>query len=62
MTQVSRRTEPRWGSKTEQILFSFIKKGFEAVIISAKPDLIAKGWIGRRVDRLSMGYATGEKH
>ncbi|GAJ25141.1 unnamed protein product, partial [marine sediment metagenome] len=40
--------EPLWGKSTEEILSSFIDVGFEAVIVSAKADLIGEDWIGRR--------------
>lgn len=48
--------EPLWGKNTEDILSGFIQKGFEAVIVSAKSDLIDEHWIGRRVDKAFMEY------
>jgi uncharacterized protein (TIGR00290 family) len=48
--------EPLWGKNTEEILSGFIEKGFEAVIVSAKSDLIDEDWIGRRVDKAFMEY------
>jgi diphthine-ammonia ligase len=48
--------EPLWGKSTEQILSSFIDEGFEAVIVSAKSELINEDWIGRRVDKAFMEY------
>jgi diphthine-ammonia ligase len=52
--------EPLWGRNTEEILSSFIEEGFEAVIVSAKSDLIGEDWIGRRVDRAFMEYLKRE--
>jgi len=48
--------EPLWGKSTEQILSSFIDEGFEAVIVSAKCELINEDWIGRRVDKAFVKY------
>jgi len=48
--------EPLWGRSTEEILSSFIDDGFQAVIVSAKSDLIDEDFIGRRVDRAFMQY------
>jgi len=48
--------EPLWGKSTEEILSGFIEKGFEAVIVSAKSDVIDDDWIGRRVDKAFVEY------
>jgi diphthine-ammonia ligase len=48
--------EPLWGKNTEEILSGFVEKGFEAVIISAKSDLIDEDWVGRRVDKAFIEY------
>jgi uncharacterized protein (TIGR00290 family) len=48
--------EPLWGKSTKEVLSKFIDKGFEAIIICAKSDLISKGWIGQRVDKAFMAY------
>jgi len=48
--------EPLWGKNTEDILSGFIKKGFEAVVVSAKSDLVDEDWIGRRIDKAFMEY------
>lgn len=48
--------EPLWGRSTEQILSSFIDEGFEAVIVSAKSELIDEDWIGRQVDKSFVEY------
>ncbi|MBA7638922.1 hypothetical protein ES703_46578 [subsurface metagenome] len=48
--------EPLWGKSTESILTGFIDAGFEAVIVSAKAELIDEEWVGRGVDRDFMDY------
>jgi len=47
---------PLWGMSAEEILSGFIEKGFEAVIVSAKSDVIDDDWIGRRVDKAFVEY------
>ncbi len=53
---VIKAIEPLWGRSTEQILSSFIDEGFEAVIVSAKSELIDEDWIGRQVDKSFVEY------
>jgi diphthine-ammonia ligase len=48
--------EPLWGKPAEDILLAFIDDGFEAVIVSAKSELIDEYWIGRQVDKAFMEY------
>ena len=48
--------EPLWNKKTEKVLSDFIDAGFEAIIVSAKAELIDEEWVGRRVDRGFMQY------
>ena len=48
--------EPLWNRKSEDVLTDFIAAGFEAIIVSAKAELIDKDWIGRRVDRDFLQY------
>lgn len=43
--------EPLWRRNTEEVISGFIDSGFEALIVSAKSELIGKEWIGRRLDR-----------
>ena len=43
--------EPLWGEEPERILLDLIDAGFEAIIVSAKADLLGKEWIGQKVDR-----------
>jgi len=48
--------EPLWGEEPERILLEFIDGGFEAIIVSAKADLLGKEWIGGKVDREFFKY------
>jgi len=48
--------EPLWKKDPEEVLSSFIDAGFEAVIVSAKSQLIDRDWIGHVVDRDFMTY------
>ena len=51
-----RAIEPLWGESAEEILSSFLDNGFQAVIVSAKSELIDADWIGREVDRAFLDY------
>jgi uncharacterized protein (TIGR00290 family) len=48
--------EPLWGKEPEKILHDFMDAGFEAIIVSAKSDLIDEEWIGRKIDREFLRY------
>ncbi|MEM2106562.1 MAG: diphthine--ammonia ligase [Candidatus Bathyarchaeia archaeon] len=48
--------EPLWGMRTEDVYKMFIDYGFEALIVSVKPRLVGKGWVGRRVDSAFLEY------
>jgi len=48
--------EPLWDKSSEEVFTDFIDAGFEAIIVSAKAELIDEEWIGRRVDRNFMEY------
>ena len=48
--------EPLWDKNPENVFTDFIDAGFEAIIVSAKAELIDEGWIGQRVDRKFMEY------
>ncbi|MBN1862802.1 MAG: diphthine--ammonia ligase [Dehalococcoidales bacterium] len=52
--------EPLWGRSTEEVLDSLIDNGFEAIIVSARADLISEDWLGRRVDRAFAEYLKGK--
>lgn len=48
--------EPLWGKSPENVLTDFIEAGFEAIIVSAKAELIDEEWVGRGVDRDFINY------
>jgi len=48
--------EPLWNKHPEKIFTDFIDAGFEAIIVSAKAELIDEDWIGQRADRKFMQY------
>jgi len=50
--------EPLWGRKTRDIITDFIDSGFEAVIISAKSELIDREWMGRQIDKDFVSYLS----
>lgn len=39
--------EPLWNEEYKKLLHEFMSSGFEAIIVSAKADLIDKEWIGK---------------
>lgn len=49
---------PLWGRNTKEIVADFIDNGFEAVIVSAKSDLIDREWMGRNVDMDFINYLS----
>ncbi len=53
--------EPLWGLKPEEVLSRFFAAGFEAVIVSARSDLIGEEWAGRRVSWEFIEYLKGRK-
>jgi diphthine-ammonia ligase len=42
---------PLWNRDSGQIVTDFIDAGFEAIVVSAKADLMDSGWLGRKADR-----------
>jgi diphthine-ammonia ligase len=48
--------EPLWNKDTEKIFTDFINTGFEAIIVSARAELIDEDWVGKRVDKNFMEY------
>lgn len=42
---------PLWKHDSEQILTDFIDGGFEAIVVSAKADLLGGDWLGRTIDK-----------
>jgi uncharacterized protein (TIGR00290 family) len=42
---------PLWNRNSEQIVTDFIDAGFEAIVVTAKADLMDSEWLGRKIDR-----------
>ena len=42
---------PIWNLDSTQIITDFINAGFEAIVVSAKADLLGNEWLGRKIDR-----------
>jgi len=42
---------PLWGLNTKQIIFDFIDRGFQAIVVCVKQDVLGNVWLGRRIDR-----------
>jgi uncharacterized protein (TIGR00290 family) len=42
---------PLWNLDSTQIITDIIDAGFEAIVVSAKADLLGKEWLGRKIDR-----------
>ena len=49
---------PLWGRKTKEIVADFIDSGFEAIIVSAKSNLIDREWMGHNVDMDFINYLS----
>jgi diphthine-ammonia ligase len=48
--------EPLWNKGSENVLSDFIAAGFEAIVVSARAELIDEEWVGRRVSRDFLQY------
>ena len=48
--------KPLWNKKTENVLTDFIAAGFEAIVVSARAELIDEEWVGRWVSRDFLQY------
>ncbi|MEM2942918.1 MAG: diphthine--ammonia ligase [Candidatus Bathyarchaeia archaeon] len=48
--------EPLWGMDARDVYSRFINLGFDAIVVSAKSDLIGKEWVGRHLDRRFLGF------
>ena len=48
--------EPLWNESYEKLLTEFLDKGFEAVIVNVKADLISGEWVGKPFDRKFLAY------
>jgi len=42
---------PLWNRNSEQIVTDFIDVGFEAIVVTAKADLMSSEWLGRKIDK-----------
>jgi diphthine-ammonia ligase len=42
---------PLWNRNSEQIVTDFVDAGFEAIVVTAKANLLGKEWLGRTIDR-----------
>lgn len=51
--------EPLWGRDPKGLLLEFIDAGFEAIIVSAKSNLINQKWIGQKVNGPFLEYLKG---
>lgn len=51
-----RAVEPLWGMNAADVLSNFIDVGFEAIVISAKRELMQKEWMGHIVDHSFREY------
>lgn len=47
---------PVWGVDTRELFNIFIDEGFEAIVVSARKEVIEKEWIGHRVDKEFLNY------
>ena len=41
---------PLWGTETKDLLFTFIKMGFEAIVVAVRSDIMDAHWLGKRID------------
>jgi uncharacterized protein (TIGR00290 family) len=48
--------EPLWNQKYETLLTEFIDSGFEAIIVSAKADLLDEDWVGQPLNSEFLTY------
>ena len=42
---------PLWGVDTSEAISQFAHAGFEAILVTAKADLLNEDWLGRKIDR-----------
>lgn len=48
--------EPLWGRTSEEVFSSFLKAGFEAVVISLNGKKLDRRWVGHQVDNHLLSY------
>jgi uncharacterized protein (TIGR00290 family) len=41
---------PLWGKDTSRLVNEFIKRGFKAIIVSTRKELLGKEWLGREIN------------
>ena len=41
---------PLWGYSPEEVFLEFLAAGFEAIVVSARADLMGEEWLGRKLD------------
>ena len=41
---------PLWGMETKDLLSTFIKMGFEAIVVAVRSDIMDAHWLGKRID------------
>ena len=41
---------PLWGMETKDLLSTFIKMGFEAIVVAVRSDIMDANWLGKRID------------
>ena len=53
--------EPLWGMATENVYRDFVKSAFQAIVVSAKSNLIGREWLGHSVDEEFLDYLKRTK-
>jgi uncharacterized protein (TIGR00290 family) len=53
--------EPLWKINTEDIITGFLDSGFEAMVVSAKSNLIERKWLGHNIDREFLEYLKSKR-
>jgi len=53
--------EPLWKINTEDIFTGFLDSGFEAMVVSAKSNLIERKWLGHNIDREFLEYLKSKR-
>ena len=43
---------PLWGGEREHLITEFLEAGFEATVVSVKPEALGPEWIGRKIDKV----------
>jgi uncharacterized protein (TIGR00290 family) len=48
--------EPLWNKNSEDVFNGFVAAGFDAIVVSARDELVDKEWVGRRLDQDFKNY------